>query len=112
MFAMVTGLRSRELVVIFVSKRRLNLSVDSESCLSPSAFGGNGKHVLSPLISSLISFSQSPFPGVNCKLFYSITIYLCCPPRLKVGGRVPPSPTDRRPCLVGSLQVIALYRTA
>ena len=35
----VTGLRSSELAAIFVSKRRINLSVDSESCLSPSAFG-------------------------------------------------------------------------
>ena len=34
----MTGLRSSELAAIFVSKRRINLSVDSESCLSPSAF--------------------------------------------------------------------------
>ena len=35
----MTGLRSSELAAIFVSERRINLSVDSESCLSPSAFG-------------------------------------------------------------------------
>ena len=32
----MTGLRSGELAAIFVSKRRINLSVDSQSCLSPS----------------------------------------------------------------------------
>ena len=35
----MTGLRSSELGAIFVSKRRIHLYVDSESCLSPSAFG-------------------------------------------------------------------------
>ena len=35
----MTGLRSSELAAIFVLERRINLSVVSESCLSPSAFG-------------------------------------------------------------------------
>ena len=37
--AEVTGLRSSELLAIPVTKRRVNLSVDSQSCLSPSMFG-------------------------------------------------------------------------
>jgi len=37
--AEVTGLRSSELSAISVKKRSVNLSVDSQSCLSPSSFG-------------------------------------------------------------------------
>ena len=35
----MTGLRSSVLAAIFISKRLINLSVDSELCLSPTAFG-------------------------------------------------------------------------
>ena len=35
----MTGLRSSELSAISLTKRRVNLSVDCQSCLSPSTFG-------------------------------------------------------------------------